>query len=98
MKTHSNRVATYVGWALGATTLAGAVASYFISTWQLQHAPLASNAATGEIHPYFIRGATLYLDRFDLAVETWLLPSMIVLGLLAGALLAWAQRKRASLL
>lgn len=93
----SSRMATVAGWVLGAAAMAGAIASYFISTWQLQHAPQAPITGTGEIHPYFIRGATIYLDSVDLAVETWLLPSMIVLGLLAGSLLAWVKRNRTSL-
>lgn len=87
-------MATITGWLLGGVAIMGAVASYFISTWQLQHASLVPNAGTGEIHPYFIRGTTIYLGSVDLAIETWLLPSMVLLGLLASALLAFAQRNR----
>lgn len=96
MNRKSSQLATIVGWTLGAAATAGAVASYFISTWKLQHAPLAPYPAAGEIHPYFIRGTTIYLNSLDLAVESWLLPSMIVLGLLAGSILTWVQRNRGS--
>ncbi len=87
-------MAAIARWTLGAVAITGAVASYFNSTWQLQHAPLVPNAGTGEVHPYFIRGTTIFLGSVDLAIETWLLPSMVVLGLLASALLAYAQRNR----
>lgn len=94
VKRTSSRMATIARGVLGAVAMTGAVASYFISTWQLQHAPLAPNAGTGEIHPYFIRGTTFYLGSADLAIETWLFPSTAVVGLLASSLLAFAQRSR----
>lgn len=86
-------VAKLTGWVLGSIGLVGGFASYVITTRHLQSAPLAANHVTGQIHPYFVRGVTIYLDGTALAIETYLFPSMAILCLLGGALLGWVNRR-----
>lgn len=81
-----------LGWGMGGIGLLGGIASFFISTWHLRNAPIAPNATTGEIHPFFVRGVTIYLNDFDFAFETCFFRSMVILCVLGGALLGWAER------
>ena len=86
------RRARIAGILLGACGFVGLISSFFISTWHLQNAPLLANPSTEEIYPVTLRGETIYLDRFDYAIQTYLFPSMVLVCIVGGALMSWAKR------
>lgn len=90
MKFISLKIVRVVGVCLSAVGFAGAMAAFFISSWQVQNAPGAPNFSSGEVNAFFTRGVYIYLNDFDYMVEAYLFnASVIVVCLGVGARL-WA--------